>query len=461
MNSKSNLKNHILYVHPKSQMMFKELIPISVPATINFIARDYKILGLFQKELSTKHIKEAKIIILDIHWYLTLPNAINLSKKIKKINPLISIIVAGLTASYFHKQIIMNSSIDFIIRGDVEVPMKLLIKEIISKTTNYESIPNLTTKNISTVHSYSTNKSDYNNFNYLNIDFFPTFKKKITQIHRINLTRPISTHPAIMTFKGCFYDCNNCVGSNSMQQKIFKRDSILKDPTTVKKEIISCIKMGYKFVNFFHDFITQTDLSYINEILNEKYSLYVYYEFARPPQDLNHLDMLMNSFKGGIISIPVDLYHGSSNTLTNFDLLKKMITKIKKNNTFSEQILFSKYFYINDQNYKLFIEKLFYETNMNIINCDFFWSNFPGDNLLKTKKEEEYNFYLKNKGKKFILFNFITKTWLFINTRSPRFCIPVLENILLILTKQLSNLTFIIYKRLYIFFKLFDNIRHK
>ena len=101
--------------------MLTEIYPVSLPALMNRLEVPVK--GRFQYELTEKEIRSAKFVLMDIHWYTSMAYGIFLSRKIRRINPEAIIISGGITATLFARQILRDSEIDYIIRGDAEIPV--------------------------------------------------------------------------------------------------------------------------------------------------------------------------------------------------------------------------------------------------------------------------------------------------------------------------------------------------
>ena len=113
----------IFYVHPKTTMSRQCIMPFSIPALVNRL--NYPVQGKFPDELTDEDIKNARIIFIDIHWYLSLYGAKILVERIKTINPSCFVIAGGITASEYPRAIIDNFGVDFVIRGDGEIPFPM------------------------------------------------------------------------------------------------------------------------------------------------------------------------------------------------------------------------------------------------------------------------------------------------------------------------------------------------
>jgi hypothetical protein len=66
----------ILFIQHKTNMMYPEIIPMSLPAIINRVHKRFPVRGAFLGGISEKDIRCAKILILSIHWYVSMKGAI-------------------------------------------------------------------------------------------------------------------------------------------------------------------------------------------------------------------------------------------------------------------------------------------------------------------------------------------------------------------------------------------------
>ncbi len=134
--------NEILFVQHQTNMMYPEIIPMSLPAIINRVHKRFPVRGYFLKELTKDHIRNAKILILSVHWYVSIKGAIQTADWAKRVNPDISIIAGGMSASVFYPFLLRDSKIDYIIRGDGDIPLLLLIGALL-ENKDVSEIPNV------------------------------------------------------------------------------------------------------------------------------------------------------------------------------------------------------------------------------------------------------------------------------------------------------------------------------
>ncbi len=171
----------------------------------------------------------AKTFGFDLHWLAHASGSLDIAKIVKKYHPETPIILGGLSSSYFHKEIIDNfPQIDYILRGDTtEKPLMELIEHI-ENGKEPEKVQNLTWRK-------SNERKVVNPMNYvpnelddLWIDYGEVVKL-VLRHKDIESTLPYESfldYPftAVITCKGCNYNCNTCGGSNFAYKNSFNRD---------------------------------------------------------------------------------------------------------------------------------------------------------------------------------------------------------------------------------------------
>ena len=408
----------ILYVHPKTEMVFKTILPMSLPALINRLDMD-SVVGRFHNEWTDHEVKEAKIIIMDIHWYLSIPSAIRLSFKFKLINKNSIIIAGGLSASIFSKEILRDSAIDYIVLGDGEKPLYCLIKALLTNKA-INSVPNIAGREFISDHWYSLTSEDMDESNYRNISFFPSMEKKVFKLHDHCKGRPFSTFPFLVVFRGCTTNCNGCYGAKKVQLQLFKRLQVVRSAEKVKEDLVAWNdNTRIKFVNIFHDFINMLGANYTAEILNRPYDLHLYYDFYRLPSEKD-IQLLTQSFQGGIISLPIDRYHVTSGDLTDTTLLCKRIEQIKATNRFDVRLCYSRNYAMQNTEYRDALDKIYKATDCIKYRADFWWEDF----LLSGKNGEyiskQYMKYLSSSNR-FYVTNRLFQAGVFMHRFAPNF----------------------------------------
>jgi B12-binding domain/radical SAM domain protein len=186
---------------------------------------------------------DAEAFGLDLHWLAHAAGSLDIAEIVKKHHPDKPVLLGGLSASYFHDEIIQHfPQIDYVLRGDTtEKPLlKLMVR--IEKGDEPQDVENLTWKDRDgrkRVNSLSFVPEDIDD---LWIDYGEVVKLVVR--HRdLESTLPYEDfmeYPftALITCKGCTYNCVTCGGSNYAFRRFFNRDRpVFKTPERLVEEM--------------------------------------------------------------------------------------------------------------------------------------------------------------------------------------------------------------------------------
>jgi radical SAM superfamily enzyme YgiQ (UPF0313 family) len=174
--------------------------------------------------------------------------------KIKSARPGIKTILGGLTASFFSGEIMRRSkNVDFIIRGDAEVPLLGLMKEMSKRRPDFFSVPNLTWRNngkiIHNEHRYVAGEADMDELDFSNFSLmknFPLYSKTPVTLPRYSkdALNKYSTF-YLCVGRGCPVNCVFCGGSRLSQRIINKRDKfVFRARENVLETIRDAVRAG-------------------------------------------------------------------------------------------------------------------------------------------------------------------------------------------------------------------------
>ncbi len=157
---------------------------------------------------------------IDLHWLPHANGALGIAQLVKEIHPDAKVLMGGLSASYFHEELIKSPAVDFVIRGDsAEEPCRQLLQAL-REGTSLETVENLTWKTpygsvVENPTSFIPEDLDWIDvpaydfmthavFKYMSLaDFLPY----------LEWLRYPST--MLLNSRGCTYDCAICGGSRS------------------------------------------------------------------------------------------------------------------------------------------------------------------------------------------------------------------------------------------------------
>lgn len=185
---------------------------------------------------------------LDLHWLPHVQGSLEVAKLIKKIHPKTPIIFGGLSASYYHRELIQYPFIDMVLKGDsTEEPFRILL-EILRKNSNSVSessffeVPNLTWKDKEgNIHcqpiEFVPNEWKHSRVNYLRI---------IQMVFRDREIKPylpfkdFLRYPIVASFlcRGGFKDCAICGGSRFAFKEFYgRKQPAVRDPELLAEDI--------------------------------------------------------------------------------------------------------------------------------------------------------------------------------------------------------------------------------
>ncbi|MDF2903362.1 MAG: radical protein, partial [Bacillus sp. (in: firmicutes)] len=260
-----------------------EMYPIGLTSIADYLERHglrVKIVNIanrmlmnpsFDVEKKLKSIN-ATAFGIDLHWLPHAHGSIELAKIVKKIHPDVPMIFGGLSATYYHQELLEYPFIDFVMRGDsTEKLMLMLIEEIKYGKKNFSDIPNLTWKNNKEVIS--------NPLSYVpdSLDEFdvPGYRYSIKSVFKyLNYKDPLPyngwlqyPNTAILTARGCTQGCLICGGSKmSYEQNCNRPGLALRSPEKLVEDILFIQRFSRAPIFILHD-IRQGGKEFVDDFL--------------------------------------------------------------------------------------------------------------------------------------------------------------------------------------------------
>lgn len=302
----------VLYIHPSKLSgkkppdwidfySFYALFPMGVIGMVNLLRENnIPVKGLnhamelvsnpyFDLEMWLKDEPEARVILIDLHWYEHCFGALAVADICKKVLPEIPVVLGGLTATRFAKEILENfSSVDFIIRGDAEQPLLQLVQQILNKEMKLTRIPNLSYKDANMIVenplTYTAAPGDLDKLDFVNLDFLDNhqlyYKYQSAEFD-------IVTSHWLCLGRGCKIDCSFCGGSKHAHKILAGRDKIvLRSIDRVIEDIDRLYTMGIHQVSLSHDpaFLGKSYWSeFFSQMKKKDLRMGIYNEFFQLP----------------------------------------------------------------------------------------------------------------------------------------------------------------------------------
>jgi len=210
---------------------------------------------------------------IDLHWLPHAHGSLALAEIIKQAHPSTPVVMGGLSASYFHEELINYPQVDFVIRGDsTETPLLQLMQRI-KKSGTVDDIPNLSWKDANGTARHNPLTWVPSNLDDMPLDYaYPV--KSVLKYRDLTGITPFGNwmrYPitCAVTCRGCNYDCLTCGGSQYTYKNSFGREkTAFRNPELVVQDIVS-IQRYLKGPVFVIGDIRQRGEDYADEFFRE------------------------------------------------------------------------------------------------------------------------------------------------------------------------------------------------
>ena len=217
-----------------------ELYPIGLTSIAEYLERagyQVRIVNLavrmltdnkFDAEAMIKRLK-SPVFGIDLHWMVHCHGAIEVARLVKKHHPEAKVLVGGLSASYYYKELIQYPEIDYVLRGDsTEEPCRQLM-DCITNRKEPEAVPNLVWRD-------NRGKIQENPFSHVPADLSNLMVNNYDSIIRSVIRyRDLASYTpfkgwlrypitAVLICRGCTQNCVVCGGSATAFQRFYNRE---------------------------------------------------------------------------------------------------------------------------------------------------------------------------------------------------------------------------------------------
>ena len=186
---------------------------------------------------------EASAFGLDLHWLAHAAGSLDIARILKELHPETPVLLGGMSATYYHKEIVEHfPQVDYILRGDsTEKPLLELIEHI-EAGIKPEGVQNLTwrdpdsRKHVNPL-TYVPESLDDVSLDYGNV------------VNLVVRHRDLESHlpfesfmdypfTALYTCKGCTYNCTTCGGSSfGFRHYCNREQTAFKSPKKIVEEM--------------------------------------------------------------------------------------------------------------------------------------------------------------------------------------------------------------------------------
>ncbi|MGD2087718.1 MAG: amino acid adenylation domain-containing protein [Candidatus Aminicenantes bacterium] len=198
-----------------------------------------------------------RVVGVSLKWFAYMARVLEICKIVKEYAAAwcpedIQVVVGGNTAAYYSQEIIRSEYVDFVIRGDGEIPLLNICR-------GDAHLPNCVYKKdgkiVENPITYVQNKTNASDIYLFHLD-------------DILLSRYSSLLGTffIFTHKGCPMDCFYCAGCRQTQENLFNRVVYDRDPVIVRKDILEARKYASTFMFDFVSFNNDGLLNYCKKM---------------------------------------------------------------------------------------------------------------------------------------------------------------------------------------------------
>ena len=260
----------ILYVHPAKQEADARydryiasppypIMPVGIPGLINMLrGRGWAVEGLnlpvelllqpsFDVRSWLRSRPRPRLALVDLHWYEHSYGAIEVLRAVKSVWPQMPVVLGGLTASHFALEIMERfPEVDYVIRGDAELPLMLLATHHCDEPGNLAGIPNLVYREDGQIHRnplrYCATTADLDQLDHTTMNWLHHWESyaglQYSGAGLAVLHDPQFRAHWLAVGRGCIFDCAYCGGSRRSHQEVVGRDGyVLRSPERVVEDI--------------------------------------------------------------------------------------------------------------------------------------------------------------------------------------------------------------------------------
>ncbi len=306
------MRPHLILLHPPSLFEAKELglrhslaaatvatsplfeyYPLGFLTLLDYLGQrgfEVRIINMAVKEAKSRSFNPRALLRklhpmvfgIDLNWLVHADGALELARMCKEEHPDIPVLLGGLTASYYYRELIESPHVDYILRGDsTEEPLSLFLRALETKQTPTE-VPNLVwQRNGETIVNPFTYQPEL-------LEIRVDYKRLIKHIlHYRDLRGGLLTGyqwPAYafnMTLfcRGCKMNCLTCGGTN----RALGRTTLgVRDPELFADEVKATMELTPHGVGIPGDIRQHEPEKYIDALRRRKLSRPLSFELNAP-----------------------------------------------------------------------------------------------------------------------------------------------------------------------------------
>ena len=222
-----------------STAMF-EMYPVGLTSIAAFLDRNHynvEIVNLAYRMLQDPRFDvadhlgrmSAPVFGVDLHWLPHVQGALSIVDLVKRLHPESRTLVGGLSASYYHEELIRNPSVDFVIRGDSTEEQVRQLLHAVRRSLPLDTVENLTWKRADGTIAINPLTFVPTHLDYVDV---PAYRYVLRSLFKYHNLRNIVPHlewlhypiTLLLSARGCTENCAVCGGSRSAYRLICARN---------------------------------------------------------------------------------------------------------------------------------------------------------------------------------------------------------------------------------------------
>jgi B12-binding domain/radical SAM domain protein len=207
---------------------------------------------------------------IDLHWLPHAHGALEIAAIVKSSHPEIPVVFGGLSASYFHEELMGYPQVDFVLRGDAVEPALYDLLLQIDTSHDYDHVANLTWKDHGKMRVNPLNcvpdSYDYVDINPMRMVRMVLRYRDLQSVLPFNgwWQNPIT---AVFDVKGCAHQCQTCGGSKSAYERtVSRKQPAFRSPGNLIKNIVDVANISRGPIFLVGD-LHQAGADYVRETL--------------------------------------------------------------------------------------------------------------------------------------------------------------------------------------------------
>ncbi len=319
----------VIYIHPAKQGVDFSmepnmgrpyaLLPVGVAGLVNVLRENgipvrgvnYAQERQLDKNFSLRNWLSSRqgvrVVLIDLHWYEHSYGAVKIAQLCKQVIPWAWIVLGGLTASGFSREILERfPEIDFIVRGDGEKPLLELVQRLLKAGSRSSAllalgdIPNLSYRSeagiVENPLSYTATTQELDALNFVDIDFMDHYLEYYVSEYVVldadQALDALHTNPFkgrwLTSARGCRYHCSYCGGNKDAHERLAGRTGLVtRSPHKLVADLKKLAHSGVIQASMSYD-LAELDADYWREFFlqlrNSGVKISIYNEFFQLPE---------------------------------------------------------------------------------------------------------------------------------------------------------------------------------